>query len=54
MPVRHDFDVTFEIKIHERDVGDNVPMEQDALIYYNDGSRQNGLAEMRAPPTNTF
>jgi hypothetical protein len=27
--------------------GDNVPMEQDALIYYTNGTRKNRLVGMR-------
>jgi hypothetical protein len=46
MSVRQDFDAPFEVKIHERAAWDNVPTEQDALTYYTDGSRKNGLEGM--------
>jgi hypothetical protein len=43
MPIRHDFEAPFEVKIYEREGWNHVPTEQSILTYYTDGSRKDGM-----------
>jgi hypothetical protein len=42
LPLRYDFGVSFEVVIPEREDWDYVPSEQEAIVYYKDGSRIDG------------
>jgi hypothetical protein len=46
MPIRHDFEAPFEVKIYEREGWNHVPTEQSILTYYTDGSRKDGMTGM--------
>ena len=46
MPLKFDFEATFKVVIPERDEWDNIPTEQEAMVYYTDGSRKDGLVGM--------
>lgn len=42
MPLRHDFDISFEVILPEREDWDFKPTEPGTLVYYTDGSRKDG------------
>jgi hypothetical protein len=42
MPWRYDFGVSFEVVITECEDWDNVPSEQEAIVYYTAGSGKDG------------
>jgi hypothetical protein len=42
MPLRYDFGASFAVIIPELEDWDNVPSEQEAIVYYTDGSRKDG------------
>jgi hypothetical protein len=44
MPLRYDYGVSFEVVIPENGDWDNTPSEQEAIVYYNDGSSKDGQA----------
>jgi hypothetical protein len=47
MPRKFDFEADFKVLIPERDARDNIPADQDALVFYStDGSRKEGLVGM--------
>jgi hypothetical protein len=46
MPIRHDFEAPFEVKIYEREGCNHVPTEQCILSYYTDGSSQDWMTGM--------
>jgi hypothetical protein len=46
MPRKFDFEADFKIVILERDAWDNIPANQEALVFYTDGSRKEGLVAM--------
>jgi hypothetical protein len=46
MPRKFDFEADFKVVIPERDARDNIPADQDALVFYTDGSRKEGRKNM--------
>jgi hypothetical protein len=46
MPKKFNFEADFKFVIHERDAWDNIPADQEALVFCTDGSRKEGLVGM--------
>jgi hypothetical protein len=46
MPRKFYFEADFKVVIPERDTWDNIPADQEAMVFYADGSRKEGLVGM--------
>jgi RNase H len=46
MPRKFDFEADFKVVIPERDAWDNILADQEALVFYTDGSRKEGQVGM--------
>jgi hypothetical protein len=46
MSRKFDFEADFKVVIPERDAWDNIPADQEALVFYTDGSRKEGQVGM--------
>jgi hypothetical protein len=43
MQRKYNFEADFKVVIPERDAWDNIPADQEAMVFYTDGSRREGL-----------
>jgi hypothetical protein len=46
MPRKFDFEADFKVVIPERNAWDNIPADQEAMVFDTDGSRKVGLVGM--------